>query len=1266
MMRFIADGPEIPDELLTARDAGQILFFCGAGVSLAEAHLPDFTALAGRVLASLGSALDSPARCLFNASQEFEKLTKLKGAVAADRIFGLLEQEFYPAEVREAVATALRPPRGYGLGAHRVLLDLSRDASGVPRLITTNFDQLFEDCDHGIDSSNPPHLPDPRRPKDFRGVIHIHGRVDAGYQRACDYEFVLSSADFGRAYLADGWATRYIQLLLQRFKIVFVGYSADDPPVQYLLEALSRSDEPRNDLYAFHAGSVDQAAAQWKHKGVQPIPYNSANRHAALWETLRAWAARARDLDAWHDGIIARAADGPAALLPHERGIVAHLAATRDGARRLANKGNPLPAEWLSVFDPQMRYTAPGPIDPYEDTSERVDPFDALGLDSDSPPLPTDPDDHFTRREVPNDALDLFASTEADRERLPFEATGRLRGSDAAMASKLPIRLSHLGSYLVRVAHQPAAIWWAAHQANMHPDIIGQLEWALRNQADRFPASVLKGWRLLIAAWREKRLDPNIRRYELEAIVAQSGWSTETVRATIDMYRPVLVVTPPFRTPLPPGQEDISAESILRPHVEYPRPHAPLVIPPEHLPYALTLLRGQLEHAIALNREISGHDLIYFDTTRPEDGKPPDEDGFQVTGLLATVLNMMTRLAHADPVAAKAEFDRWPSNDNQVFSRLRIWVAGHPAILNPDQAAAVFLSLDEETFWTDRQERDLLYAICDRWSELSEADRGRLEQRLLTGSLPWPEPRNDLAAINAHYRLNRLQWLSERGVAFGFDLEQEMATLRQIAPEWEPRFASHTAQPRVGQVRSILTDTDPAKVEGLPVGRVLAGARDAAGRDFEACVNHEPFLGLAERRPVFALAVLTDAARNGEFPEREWVALLRATSKVPVKKRLLQAIVARLARLEPEHVAELWHPISEWTRDRAETLIVEQPKAFQTIWDTLTAALAAHPPKKRFRRPDQSWVDDALNQPAGRLVDALFEDPTKADLKGGQGLPQEWKQRLDQLLALPGDACRHAIAMISFHLNWLYHVDPEWSESRLLAVADGDGPDVQAFWDGYFWAAQPPQFPLYKRLKPAFISLARSSANRKKHANKLAGMLLVGWAGGDDPSASDALIPDVEMREVLIHAEDELRAQMLRYLEEWSKEPSSRWGERIVPFLTNVWPRQRAIRTPRTSASLVNLALGVPDRFPEIVGLILPLFGPIVGGSLHMAPFIDVEQGVANRHPLQLLDLLWKALPDDPWQWPYQTRRTLDALNARPEVSGDSRLAELLRREQNR
>ena len=53
VLRFTEHGPAIPDELLVARDEGQVLFFCGAGVSTAEARLPGFQKLAEDVLREL-------------------------------------------------------------------------------------------------------------------------------------------------------------------------------------------------------------------------------------------------------------------------------------------------------------------------------------------------------------------------------------------------------------------------------------------------------------------------------------------------------------------------------------------------------------------------------------------------------------------------------------------------------------------------------------------------------------------------------------------------------------------------------------------------------------------------------------------------------------------------------------------------------------------------------------------------------------------------------------------------------------------------------------------------------------------------------------------------------------------------------------------------------------------------------------------------------------------------------------------------------------
>ncbi len=128
-MRFVANGPSIPDNLLVARDAGQVLFFCGAGVSRAEAGLPDFATLTDNVLQVLGSAGDSEARTLLRNTRAAEKMSGVRGLLAYDRVFGLLEREFELSDIREAVATALRPVANHTLGPHRALLDLSQTRS---------------------------------------------------------------------------------------------------------------------------------------------------------------------------------------------------------------------------------------------------------------------------------------------------------------------------------------------------------------------------------------------------------------------------------------------------------------------------------------------------------------------------------------------------------------------------------------------------------------------------------------------------------------------------------------------------------------------------------------------------------------------------------------------------------------------------------------------------------------------------------------------------------------------------------------------------------------------------------------------------------------------------------------------------------------------------------------------------------------------------------------------------------------------------------
>ena len=89
-MRFLPNGLNIPDELLEARDQGNVVFLCGAGVSY-PAGMPNFLELARYVVGELGTPQDEPSRKMLSM---WDNEDVPEGArPSLDQIFNLLQQE---------------------------------------------------------------------------------------------------------------------------------------------------------------------------------------------------------------------------------------------------------------------------------------------------------------------------------------------------------------------------------------------------------------------------------------------------------------------------------------------------------------------------------------------------------------------------------------------------------------------------------------------------------------------------------------------------------------------------------------------------------------------------------------------------------------------------------------------------------------------------------------------------------------------------------------------------------------------------------------------------------------------------------------------------------------------------------------------------------------------------------------------------------------------------------------------------------------------
>ena len=134
-MRFVADGPDIPEPLLRDQRAGEVMFVIGAAVSK-NAKLPLFGELAERIYIRIGQGAPGTPHGIATSAEDDAHAAK-----QYDRLIGLLEHRavlrrvdwHQPTNiVRDAAARELRPRRGADLTLHRDLLDLSRGLDGAP------------------------------------------------------------------------------------------------------------------------------------------------------------------------------------------------------------------------------------------------------------------------------------------------------------------------------------------------------------------------------------------------------------------------------------------------------------------------------------------------------------------------------------------------------------------------------------------------------------------------------------------------------------------------------------------------------------------------------------------------------------------------------------------------------------------------------------------------------------------------------------------------------------------------------------------------------------------------------------------------------------------------------------------------------------------------------------------------------------------------------------------------------------------------------
>ncbi|MEQ1815253.1 MAG: DUF4020 domain-containing protein [Nitrosomonas sp.] len=229
---------EFDDCILDALRDDRLVVFAGAGVSMGPpSNLASFWKLTCDIAQGTGLAPSEP----------------------LDRFLGQLHHR--NVVVHERAVQLLSPPGSAPNALHHDLLRLFQTADSI-RLVTTNFDLHFETAANALFGAVPNVYRAPALPLgyDFSGIVHVHGALP----RARD--LVLTDADFGRAYLTEGWARRFLVDVFRQYMVLFVGYRHNDVVMNYLARALPA------DSVAGRFALTDEEGS-WALLGIKPIRF---------------------------------------------------------------------------------------------------------------------------------------------------------------------------------------------------------------------------------------------------------------------------------------------------------------------------------------------------------------------------------------------------------------------------------------------------------------------------------------------------------------------------------------------------------------------------------------------------------------------------------------------------------------------------------------------------------------------------------------------------------------------------------------------------------------------------------------------------------------------------------------------------------------------------------------------------------------------------------------------------------------------------------
>lgn len=921
-MQFIPGGPDIPEELLRAQEEGRLVFFCGAGISY-PAGLPGFKGLVDLVYKHTGAVRTPIEEEAYNRGNFDAMLDLLERRLPGQRL-----------AVRKALAQALKPNlrRPGARDTHSALLRLASSRDGALRLVTTNFDSVFEAAakrdGQKFSSYSAPMLPIPKNSR-WNGLIYLHGSLPKKADEAMLNRLVVTSGDFGLAYLTERWAARFVSELFRNYSVCFVGYSINDPVLRYMMDALAADrmlgeNTPQSwALGDCELGREQEKTIEWVAKGVTPILYEvpaGSHNHSALHKTLHVWAATYRD-----------------GVLGKEKVVLSHAlarpsASTRQDdfvGRMLWALSDPsgLPAKRFAEFNP-------------------VPTLDWL--------LDAFCDERYQHADLPRFGVPTFLRSDSKfkfslvRRPTPYLLAPSMKlVSGGVEFSRWDDVMFHLSRWLLRHLNDPALIMWIAeHGGVLHErwsflikhelERLSKLEHAGQeeelsdirvNAPNAIPGQLMQRlWRLLLegrikSAWKQREL------YGWKARMAQQGISASLRMELRDALTPKVKLAKPIRWGDEPALngEPSRVSQIL---------DCKWVLAGDDVGSTLRELAKDESWQAALPRLIDDFQLLLRDcldlmrelgeadeyADRSNWDLPSVSPHWQNRGvrdwviLIELLRDSWLAVRNEDPTGANIIAQVWFKIPYPTFKRLAFFAASHKDCVSSELWVNWLLADDSWWLWSPSLMREVLRLLVLRGGDLTETAQESLEKVISAGP-PRRMYRDDLEAERWDYLKDRAVWLRlaklrSSGILLGTDAARCLEELSRTHSEWK-------LAPNERDEFSIWSSGtgDPDYDDRKQINIAPSNRRELVEWLKQPVADDSPFYEdtwLETCRTSFSLCLtaLCDLARKGEWPETRWRVALQTWSEEGLKLRSWRYGAPLVQAMPDEVLVKLVRPVS--------------------------------------------------------------------------------------------------------------------------------------------------------------------------------------------------------------------------------------------------------------------------------------------------------------------------------------------------------------------